>query len=251
MAVCDVCKGRLGLKRLHRRLAIPEYRSMIGFWPWIHIKVCDDCVTGHDRDFRERLALLAPDVFENDEPIVRKVCLACGAAEADVAWHPQSKWTDAAGRPARRATFYLCGDHADLPYVDGIVVGTNLVSRSRMAEVLEELPVVGPDLVKRVERWDPEQDHGPAGAADFAAERGSDEVLDDAMQFWEGTPEGLEARAAWLGPVRRDYRMRYRLDLVRDFDDGRREAFVVIRTGPEAFTTYRTAGQAPREGRLP
>jgi len=251
MAVCDVCKGRLGLKRLHRRLAIPEYRSMIGFWPWLHIKVCDDCVTGHDRDFRERLALLAPDVFENDEPIVRKVCLACGAAEADVAWHPQSKWTDAAGRPARRATFYLCGDHADLPYVDGIVVGTNLVSRSRMAEVLQELPVVGPDLVKRVERWDPEQDHGPAGAADFAAERGSDDVLDDTMQFWEGTPEGLEARAAWLGPVRRDYRMRYRLDLVRDFDDGRREALVVIRTGPEVFITYRTAGQAPREGRLP
>ena len=116
-----------------------------------------------------------------------------------------------------------------------------------MAVVLEELPVVGPDLVKRVERWDPEQDHGPAGAADFAAGRGSDDVLTGAMQFWQDKPEGLEARAAWLGPVRRDYRMRYRLDLVRDFDDGRREAFVVIRTGPEAFTTYRTLGQAPRE----
>ncbi|KPK47737.1 MAG: hypothetical protein AMK72_08065 [Planctomycetes bacterium SM23_25] len=251
MAVCDVCKGRQGLKRLHRRLAIPEYRSMIGFWPWIHIKVCDDCVTGHDRDFRERLALLAPDVFENDEPIVRQVCLACGAAETDVAWHRHSKWLDAAGRPARRATFYLCGDHADLPYVGGIVVGTNLVSHSRMAEVLEELPVAGTDLLKRVERWDPQGDDGPAEATDFAAGRTADETLDGAMQFWEGTPDGLEARAAWLGPVRRDYRMRYRLDLVRDFDDGRRETLVVIRTGAEAFTTYRTVGKSPREARLP
>ena len=251
MAVCDVCKGRQGPKGLHRRLAVPEYRSMIGFWPWLPIKVCDDCVTAHDRDFRERLALLAPDVLENDEPIVRRVCLACGAAETDVAWHPHSKWLDAAGKPARRATFYLCGDHADLPYVDGIVVGSNLTSRSRMAEVLEELPVAGPDLVKRVERWDPAQDGGPDGAADFIGGRGGDAVLDDAMAFWQGAPDGLDAKAAWLGPVRRDYRMRYRLDLARDLGDGRRETFVVIRTGPEALATYRTVGDAPREGRLP
>jgi len=251
MAVCDICKERQGLKRLHRRLAIPEYRSMIGFWPWIHIKVCDTCVAGHDRDFRERLALLAPDVFENDEPIVRQVCLACGTAETNVAWHQHSKWLDAAGRPTRRATFYLCGEHADLPYVDGIVVGTNLTSRSRMAEVLEELPVVGPALIKRVERWDPQGDRGPAGAADFAAGRGPDDTLADAMRFWQDSPHGLEAKAAWLGPVRRDYRMRYRLDLVRDFDDGRRETFVAIRTAAEEFVTYRTVGEAPREGRSP
>ena len=249
MAVCNICKQRH--RRLHRRLAIPEYRSMIGFWPWIHIKVCEDCVAGHDRDFRERLALLAPDVFENNEPIVRQVCLACGAAETDVAWHRHSKWLDAAGRPTRRATFYLCGEHADLPYVGGVVVGTNLASRSRMAEVLEELPVVGPELIKRVERWDPEQDRGPSGAADFAAGRGPDDTLAEAMRFWEDSPHGLEAKAAWLGPVRRDYRMRYRLDLVRDLDDGRRETFVVVRTAAEQFVTYRTVGNAPREGRLP
>lgn len=249
MAVCDVCKKPCRGRQLHRRLAIPEYRSMIGFWPWLGVRVCDDCVTGHDRDFRERLALLAPNVFENDEPIVRQVCLACGAAEADVAWHRHSKWIGADGHPARRATFYLCGEHADLPYVDGIVVPTNLTGADRLAAVMKELPAVSPAIIMRVERWRPDDDPGPDGAADFRGNRTRDEALADALAFWLAAPDGLDAKAAWLGPVRKDYRMRYRLDLVRDWRDGRRESFVVTRTGPEAFATYRTTGQPPRNDR--
>ena len=41
-----------------------------------------------------------------------------------------------------------------------------------------------------------------------------------------------------MGPVRKDYRMRYRLDLVRDFSDGRRESLIIMRTGPYKLTTY-------------
>jgi hypothetical protein len=44
--------------------------------------------------------------------------------------------------------------------------------------------------------------------------------------------------------VRQDYKLRYRLDLARDFTDGRRETLVVLRTAPEALATYRLAGEA-------
>ena len=249
MSACDVCRKRAGKRKLHHRLAIPEYRSMIGFWPWVTLQVCDQCLAAHDRDFRERVALLAPSIIEDDEPVVRQVCLACGAAETDTAWHEASKWVDAHGKPVRRARFYLCGEHAGRAYVDGIIVSSALADGEHMAEVLGELPAAGADLIKRVERWDPAARQGPEGALDFAAGRNRRETLAGTMRFWTESPAGLEAKAAWMGPIRRDYRLRYRLDLVRDTADGRRETFTVIRTGPEEFATYRTAAAAPKPPR--
>jgi len=38
MAVCHVCRKRYLLRPLNRRLAIPEYRAVIGFWPWVSIR---------------------------------------------------------------------------------------------------------------------------------------------------------------------------------------------------------------------
>jgi hypothetical protein len=242
MAVCNLCNKR-SAGTLARRLAIPEYRAMTGIWPWAKVQVCEDCLTAHDRDFRERLALLAPQVIENDEPVVERVCLACGTVDYDNAWPESAKWIDSAGRPARRARFYLCDEHRDGPYVDGIVVSTNLSDTARVAAVIEELPAVSGDILARVEGWKPDGG-APAGAADFAPARQPGEALAAAVAFWQTCPAGIDARAAWLGPVRRDYRLRYRLDLVRDFTDGRREAFTLVRTAPDRIATYRTVGRA-------
>ena len=155
MAVCNICNQRFPVRGLKRLMAIPEYRSLIGFWPWTAVQVCDGCAAGHDRDFRERLGLLAPDVLENDEPVVGEVCLACGATESDDPWREAAKWVDAAGRPTRRARFRLCSRHADETYVDGLIVSSNLTDAARMAEVFEELPIAGGDLLARVEGWRP------------------------------------------------------------------------------------------------
>ena len=249
MPECDVCRKPVPGRRLSRRLAIPEYRAMTGFWPWVEVRVCDACVEAHDRHFRERVALLAPQVIEDDEPVVRQVCLACGTTEEDAGWHEASKWVDAAGRPVRRARFYLCGEHAGRPYVDGIIVSTALADAERLAEVLAELPAAGPELIRRAERWDPQDGRGPDGAADYTAGLSPDATLAAAARFWQESPPGLEAKAAWMGPIRKDYRLRYRLDLVRDTADGRRETLTVLRTGPAAFTTYRNSGDAPKPPR--
>jgi hypothetical protein len=250
MPECDVCKQQVPKGRLHQRLQVPEYRSMIGFWPWIFLRVCDNCVTAHDRNLRERVHLLARDVVENDEPIVRRVCVVCGEAETDVAWHEASKWVDAAGRPVRRCTFYLCGEHAGAVYAEGIVVASNLAGREAMARLVDELPTVSPSIVQRAERWTPGAGQGPPEAQAFAPHVSCDEAVDAAVAWWGESPEGLEAKGAWLGPVRRDYKLRYRLDLARDFADGRRETLVVLRTGPEALATYRLAGAAVTGHRL-
>lgn len=248
MPACDVCKKRRPSKDLARRLAIPEYRAMIGFWPWVEVRVCPACLEAHDRDFLERLRLLAPDVVENDEPIVGPVCLSCGrvgaagrSASGAGTWTEASKWLDAGGRPARRSAFRLCAEHRDQVYIDGIVVTSNLAGAAALGSVLDELPSVAADLLERVEGW--HAGDGPAGAEDFAPERSRDEALRAALDFWEAAPEGLEAKAAWLGPIRKDYRMRYRLDLVRDLAGGRRETLVVLRAAGGKFTTYRLAGR--------
>jgi len=67
------------------------------------------------------------------------------------------------------------------------------------------------------------------------------ETAAKALDFWQGRPEGLVAKAAWLGPVRKEYRMRYRLDLVREDDAGRRETLSVVRLGDDRFAATRTA----------
>ena len=242
MAACDVCKKSSPLQGLARRLAIPEYRAVIGFWPWNEVRVCHGCREAHDRDFRERMALLVPDVLGNDEPVSQPVCLACAAVEGP--WTNASKWVDATGRPARRARFVLCPEHADAVYADGIVVSTNLTSADRVTELMDELPTVAGDLLARVEGWRPEDGRGPAGAATFAANLARDAVVADAWRFWETPVPGLEAKAAWLGPVRKDYRLRYRLDLVRDLAGGRRETLTVLRTQGDRFARYLTMGEA-------
>lgn len=246
MAVCHVCRKRYLLRPLNRRLAIPEYRAVIGFWPWVPIRVCDQCVAAHDRNFKERLALLAPDVMENDEPVAQRVCLACAATESAGSWQEAAKWVDAAGHPARRAKFRLCRQHADLPYADGIVVSTNLADAQRLGAVLDELPTVGGEILERVEGWRPPAGRGPAGAIDFTPDQGHADAADATFRFWQEAPPGLDAKAAWLGPIRKDYRLRYRLDLVRDLIGGRRETLTVIRTASDRYTTYRTVAAAPR-----
>ena len=251
MARCDACKERFLLKGLNRRLAIPEYRAMVGIWPWIPVRVCDRCLEAHERDFLDRLRLLAPQVLENDEPIVAPVCLACGAIESASGGREASKWLDAAGRPVRRARFHLCGKHAGAVYIDGILVPPNLSSAERLAEALDELPAAGADLLARVEGWRPGEAAGPTGArlggrrgrraTHFQPDLSRDVAAAEAFRFWQEAPAGLEAKAAWMGPVRKDYRMRYRLDLVRDYSDGRRESLVLVRTAPAEWTTYTTS----------
>ena len=39
MATCSACRKSFFLKRLNRRLAVPEYRSMTGFWPWLPVRL--------------------------------------------------------------------------------------------------------------------------------------------------------------------------------------------------------------------
>ncbi|MCX5649629.1 MAG: hypothetical protein NTX40_11140 [Planctomycetota bacterium] len=238
MARCDACKKRSLGHGLNRRLAIPEYRAMVGIWPWITVRVCDACLEAHERDFLDRLRLLAPQVLENDEPIVAPVCLACGAVESAGGWREASKWLDAAGQPVRRARFHLCGKHASAVYIDGIVVSSNLSSAERLAEALDELPAAGADLLARVEGWRPGEAAGPAEATHFKPDFSRDAAAAEAFRFWQEAPAGLEAKAAWMGPVRKDYRMRYRLDLVRNYSDGRRESLILVRTGPAEWTTY-------------
>jgi hypothetical protein len=246
MGRCAQCGKHYWFRGLSRRLDIPEYRAMTGFWPWGAVRVCDACLEEYDREFNERLHLLAPDVIENDEPIVQPVCLACGTVESPGPWREASRWVGPNGGPARRATFFLCPHHADFPYVEGIVVSSNLTDLARMKSVMNELPTVGGDLLARVEKWRPEDSKGPAGALDFVPAHTRDQVAQAALDYWQQSPEGLEAKAAWLGPIRKDYRMRYRLDLVRDFAGGRRETLTVVRTGLDRFATYRTT--APTAG---
>lgn len=254
MAVCAVCEKRHLFKGLNRRLAIPEYRAMTGFWPWADIRVCDGCLEEYDRSFMERLRLLAPQVLENDEPISRPVCLVCGTVESAGPWHEVSKWVNRQDRPARHTTFTLCQRHGNFPCAGGIVVSSNLKDAGRMAEVLDELPMVGEDLVARVEGWRPEDGRGPAGARDLAAGKTRDEAARLALEFWQKEPEDLKAKAAWLGPVRRDYRLRYRLDLARDCltggrhpGSGRRETLSILRTAVDRFILYRTVADAPAD----
>ena len=243
MAVCHACKKRYLWRGLNRRLAVPEYRSMTGFWPWVGVQVCDGCLEGYERNFLERLRLLAPDVLENDEPIVGEVCLACGTlAPGDGGpWQEASKWAGPDGRAVRRARFRLCPAHRQAVYIEGVVAATNLADESRMRAVLGELPTVGGELLERVEHWRPEDGRGPPGAEAFVEGMNRHETAAKALDFWQGRPEGLVAKAAWLGPVRKEYRMRYRLDLVREDDAGRRDAFSIIRLGDDRFAAYRTA----------
>jgi hypothetical protein len=245
MSTCASCGNRFFLRRLSRRLAIPEYRAMTGFWPWTSVSVCDACLEGYDREFTERLHLLAPQVLENDEPVAEPVCLSCGTVNSPGPWREASRWIRLDGRPTRRATFYLCSRHGDLPYVEGIVVSSNLKALAPMKSVLTELPTVGGDLLERVEHWRPETGQGPAGGLDFTAGLRIDQAAQATLDYWQAAPEGMEARAAWLGPIRKDYRMRYRLDLVRDFPTGRREVLTVVRTALDRFTTYRKLHKPP------
>jgi len=176
--------------------------------------------------------------------------VACGRAEAGDDFREAAKWLDATGAPTRRCRFYLCGDHAHVPYAEGIVVSSNLTGREPMAALVDELPTVSPSIVERAEGWRLGEGQGPADAEDFTPQRSRDETLDAALAWWQETPEGLEAKGAALGPVRRDYKMRYRLDLARDFEDGRRITLAVLRTDPETFATYRLAGEAVTGHRL-
>ncbi|MBM4017285.1 MAG: hypothetical protein FJ288_03000 [Planctomycetes bacterium] len=245
MAVCDVCEKRFLFRRLNRRLDIPEYRMMTGFWPWIEVRVCDGCLEAYDREFTERLRLLAPQVIENDEPIAQEVCLACGSVDSPGPWHVGSRWVDAAGKPARAATFCLCDRHRDLPYVEGVVIATNLKGEAQFKAVLDELPAATGHLLQRVEGWRPEAGQGPPAGRDFAGNRHEDEIAPAILKFWQAAPGDLEAKGAWFGPVRKDYRLRYRLDLVRDYTTGVRESLIVVRTARDRFATYRVTGRAP------
>lgn len=238
MAVCHSCGTRYLFKGLNERLAIPEYRSMIGLWPWLSVRVCDACLSDHDRDFMERLRLLAPDVLENNEPIVEPVCLACGTLDPRGAWHQVSKWVNHSNRPVRRATFHLCHPHRNLPYIEGVIVSSNLTDLKQMQSVLNELPAVSGDFLQRVEGWRPDGGTGPAGVKNVALRITRDEAAERAMAFWQGAEEGLEAKAAWLGPVRKDYRMRYRMDLMADYTSHNREVLVIIRIGIDEFVAY-------------
>jgi hypothetical protein len=245
MAVCNACGERFFFRPLTRRLAVPEYRMLTGFWPWLQVRVCDDCLEAYDREFTERLRLLAPGVLENGEPVAQPVCLSCATIEPHGVWQQASRWVDANGRPARKATFYLCHRHRDLPYVEGIVVASNLASLARMKSVMNELPVAGGDLLQRVEGWRPETGKGPPGSTDFTPARHEDDVAPAALAFWQAAPPGLEAKGAWLGPVRKDYRLRYRLDLAHDLATGVRETLTVVRTARDGFATYRTTAKVP------
>jgi hypothetical protein len=227
-------------RRLRRLLTVPEYRAMTGVWPWITEPVCDACLDDYEREFTERLRLLAPQVLENDEPVVEKVCLSCGAQESPGPWRQASRWVGRDNLPIRRAKFYLCNTHRDLPYVEGIVVSSNLMDVRRIRAVLDELPAAAPNLLQRVEQWSPEEGNPPPKGLDFEMFRTRDQAADDALAFWKATPEGIAAKAAWLGPIRKDYRLRYRLDMVRDYVTGRRESFIVVRLAVNRFATYRT-----------
>jgi len=244
MATCSRCRQSFFLRRLNRRLAIPEYRAMIGYWPWLAVRVCDACAEGHDRDFLERLRLLGPQVLESDEPIAGRACLACGTTRSEASWRQVSKWIGADDRPVRRATFFLCSRHSQEVILDGMVVASNLAGR--VSEVLADLPCAGSDLLERVEGWRPGRGAGPAGADAFSPGLTRQEATVAAEEFWGERPANLEARGAWLGPVRKDYRMRYRLDLARDSGGAPRETLTIVRTGPEEFVTYRTRSARPR-----
>jgi hypothetical protein len=243
MAACDACGKRYFMRPLARRLDIPEYRAMTGFWPWLEQKVCEACLLEYDRSFLERLRLLAPMVLENDEPIVGKACLACGTLDPKGAWALASKWVDAGFAPARRARFYLCHPHRRLPLVEGLIVPTNLTDLEAMQAVLDELPAAGANLLERVEHWRPNTGEGPPGAEDFVADKRRDATAHEAFDFWQSSPGGLAAKSAWLGPIRKDYRLRYRLDLVREFETGIRESLVVVRLATDRFATYRATAQ--------
>ena len=104
---------------------------------------------------------------------------------------------------------------------------------------MNELPTVGSDLLARVEHWRPEEGTGPLEAVDFVPARSRDAAAQAALEFWQAAPNHLEAKAAWLGPIRKDYRMRYRLDLVRDYSNNRRETLVFVRTALDRFASYR------------
>jgi hypothetical protein len=249
MAVCEVCGTRYLFRPLNRRLDIPEFRSMTGVWPWLAVRVCDACLDKYDREFIERLRLLAPDVLEKGEPIVEHVCMACGSVDPAAQWSEASRWVDAGGRNARRARFFLCGHHTRTAYAEGVVVASNLTDLRQMKLVLDELPAVGGPMLERIEHWRPDEAKGPAGALDFAIGRTRDDAAEHALEYWQASPEGLEARGAWLGPIRKDYRMRYRLELVRDMNDGRRETLVVVRLGNDRFATYRLERPAPPTAR--
>jgi hypothetical protein len=205
------------------------------------VRVCDACLHDYDRDFLERLRLLAPQVIENDEPISEPVCLVCGTVEPAGPWHEGSKWIGGDGAPARQARFRLCHKHRDAAFVEGIVIASNLTDAKRLRAVLDELPAVGGSLLERIEHWRPEDGRGPADAADFAASRTRDEAAEAAFEFWKTAPPEVEARGAWMGPVRKDYRLRYRLDLARDSSGGRRETLGLVRLGSDRFAVYRTA----------
>jgi hypothetical protein len=246
MAVCDICDRRYLFRRLSARLDVPEYRMMTGFWPWVELRICDACLADYDQEFTERLRLIAPDVLENDEPVAMELCLACGSLESHGRWRLASRWVDAENRPTRRATFYLCHRHKDLPYVEGTVVSSNLTDVRRIGDVLHELPAAGGDLLARVEGWRPAPGgNGPAGAQDFTPGWHRDAVARFVLDFWQAKPDGLRAKAAWFGPIRKDYRLRYRLDLVRDFASHLRETLTVVRLGQDSFATYRTVAKRP------
>ncbi|MDK1030508.1 MAG: hypothetical protein QGD94_00715 [Planctomycetia bacterium] len=244
MARCDICaEGGFG-KRMHFRLAIPERRAMTGFWPWLRRRVCVKCLAQYDRRFLQRLKLLAPDVIADDEPVTQRVCLCCGTVKSVGRWREASKWVDGEGRPTRRARFSLCSSCSKKIYFDDIIVSSNLVDTRAMEELLEELPRAGAELLKRVEGWSPDDaESSAAGAEDFRTGLSLSETCRRAFDFWSGDSGRVAAKAAILGPRRRDYKLHYRLDLLRDMGEEekapKREQLCIVRTADEMFASYR------------
>ena len=239
MGRCSRCGRKRLLLGFPRRLAMPELRAMVSHWPWHRVEVCPRCAEAFQKEFAERLRLLAPDAVADEGEVTAEVCLLCGNQGADATCVESGRWVDASGR-AVATRFRVCDLCRGKVLVNSIVSAAELRSGADFEKLLRGLPEVSADLVQRTEGWSPAEGAGPAGSSGVERELGVEAAVNEAESFWSTTPEpiaeadGTPVRGATLKPDRHGA-IRTHLELL--WRSGRRDTSIEA-----ALRVYRTAG---------
>lgn len=238
MGRCSRCGRKRFLRSFPRRLDIPELRAMVSHWPWHRVQICPACEPAFQREFDERLALLAPQAVAAEGDVTQGVCLMCGNQDPDAKMLQSARWTDAAGAPVA-TRFHVCpGCHGRL-LVNNIVSAAELASAADLRALLPRLPEVGAELIKRNEGWSLAEGPGPEGSQELERDLSLETAAQKAHQFWAAPPvaiaetDGTPVRGATLLPDAAGA-IRTRLEL--QWRTGRTDTPVAV-----ALAVYRTS----------
>jgi hypothetical protein len=190
MGQCKQCGKRRFLRGFPRRLDLPEMRALVSHWPWHKVQICPDCQPGFDTEFRRRMALMGPQAVAEEGDVTATVCLLCGTQEAEAGYEKSARWVNSSGGLVA-THFLVCGACRGKIIANGIVSTGELRETKDFQKLLEALPHVTDDLIRRTEGWSPAEGPGPDGAE---VQRGLDLIQTSVVadKFWGKPPAEFE-----------------------------------------------------------